>query len=226
MEPLLWGWITLFRISSALMIAAYFIALALSQRRAELRTWAIAWSANLAALAITLLFWRFQSASATVFALASTSYFFAKTQFVVLLVAGVTGFALDRPRPVPHGRYSAVIAAFSTLCGFVVGTLDRVGMIQSVTTGAVLIAGALVVLRTKAPGWQWLVTGFWLRMLLAAAETAGYTLHAAGRTLEPGWFADFLASHSAFDAGAEWVIALGGALMLRRTKETGAVDRA
>jgi len=219
MEPLLWGWITLFRVSSALMIAVYFIALAYSQRRAELQAWAIAWSANLAALVITLAFWQFQSTSAAVFAVASASYFFAKTQFVVMLVAGATGFALDQPRPVPHGRYSAVIAAFSILFGLVVGSLDRVGIIQSVTMGAILIAGAMVVSRAKAPGWQWLATGFWLRMLLAAAETAGYTLHAAGRTLQPQWFADFLAWHSAFDAGAEWIIALAGALMLQNRIE-------
>jgi hypothetical protein len=216
MEPLLWGWITLFRVSSALVIATYFIALALSLRRAEVRAWAIAWSANLAALAITLLYWQFQTMSAPVFAVASAFYFFAKTQFVVLLVAGATHFALDRPRPVPHGRYSAVIAAFSALVGFVVGSLDRVGMIQSVTMGAILIAGAMVVSRTKPPGWQWLATGFVLRMMLAAVETAGYTLHAAGRTLQTGWVADFLAAHSGFDAGAEWVIALGCAIMLRR----------
>jgi hypothetical protein len=110
---------------------------------------------------------------------------------------------------------------FSALCGIVVGSLDRVGMIQSITMGAVLIAGAMVVTRTKTPGWQWLATGFVLRMMLAAAETAGYTLHAAGRTLQPGWVADFLAAHSAFDAGAELVIALGCAIMLRRKEETG-----
>jgi len=216
MEPLSWGWVTLFRMSSALVIAAYFIALAYSRRRAEVQAWAIAWSANLGALAITLAFWQLQSTSTTVFAVASALYFFAKTQFVVALVAGATGFALEQPRPVAHGRYSAVIAAFSTICGFVVGTLDRVGLIQSVTMGAILIAGAMVVARTKAPGWQWLAIGFWLRMLLAAAETAGYTLHAAGRALQPQWFADLLAMHSAFDAGAEWIIALGGALMLQK----------
>jgi hypothetical protein len=216
MEPLLWGWSTLFRVSSALVIAAYFIARSRSLQRAEAHAWAIAWSANLAAMAITLVFWQFPSMSATVFAVASAFYFFAKTQFVVLLVAGATSFALEQPRPVPHGRYSAAIAAFSTLFGLVVGSLDRVGMLQSVTMGAILIAGAMVVSRKKTPGWQWLATGFVLRMLLAAAETDGYAIHAAGRTLEPGWFADFLAFHSVFDAGAEWVIALGCAIMLRR----------
>src|SRR5690348_11572599 len=104
MEPILWRWSTLVQVSSTLVIAAYFVVLALTVGRAEVRAWAIAWLANLAALAIA--FWQQQPGSAMAFAAESTFYFFAKTQFVVLLVAGATHFALDKPRPVPHGRYS------------------------------------------------------------------------------------------------------------------------
>lgn len=216
MEPLVWSGSALFQVASALAIAGYFVVLALSVQRAELQAWVFAWLANLAALAITFAF-RELLPNSPQFVLVSGLYFFAKTQFVVLLVAGATRFALEKPRPVPHGRFNIAIALFSTLCSLVVGTLDRVGMVQSVAIGAFLIAGAIAVSKTKAPGWQWLAIGFVLRMLFATAETVGYAAHAMGRELPPGAYASFLAMHSAFDAGAEWIIALGGALMLRRT---------
>jgi len=221
-ESLSWHWSTLVQVSSALVIAAYFAVLALSVRRTELHAWVIAWLANLAALTIAIGFSQLQSNSVAVFAVASVLYFFAKTQFVVLLVAGASGFAIQ-PRPVPHGRFSIAIAAASTLAGIVVGSLDRVGMVQSVTIGAILLAGAIAVSRQKTPGWQWLATGFVLRTMLAAAETAGYAFRSTfAERPYPGWFGSFMASHAAFDACAEWVIALGCAFMLRGRTQQGA----
>ena len=215
MEPLLWHWSAFVQVSSALVIAGYFVVLARSLRRPELHAWVIAWWANLAALLITIAFWRLPSPSPTVFAIITSCYFFAKTQFVVLLVAGVTGFALDQPRPVRHGRFSTAIAVFSALCGIVVGSLDRVGLVQSVMTGAVLYAGAIWVARKKTPAWHWLATGFVLRALFAAAETSVYAFRAMRADAPvPEWLASFMASHSAFDAGAEWLIALGCVLTL------------
>jgi len=216
MEPLLWRWGALIQVSSAILIAAYFLVLAFSVRRAELHAWVMAWLMNLAALAITFAFWQLSSRSATMFALASAGYFFAKTQFVVLLVAGATRFALEKPQPLPHRRYGIAIGAFSVIAGLVVGSLDRVGMVQSITTGAILLAGVVAVLRTKAPGWRWLATGFMLRMLFATAETTGYAARTyIGQNALPHDLAEFLVVHGAFDAAAEWVIALGCVFALR-----------
>jgi hypothetical protein len=174
MEDTLWRWSTPFQLASALVIAAYFVVLARSVRCAELHAWVIAWLANLAAIGIALS-WP-HPASAVLLPFFKAGYFFAKTQFVTLLVAGATHFALEKQRPVPHGPLSIAIAAFSIVVGFVVGSLDRAGMVQSVTMGAVLIAGAMLVVRAKAPGWRWLASGFVLRMILAAAETDAYAM--------------------------------------------------
>jgi hypothetical protein len=214
MEPLTWNWSSLVQVASALVIAIWFVAFARSAQRAELRVVAIAWLANLAALAITLGFWQLQSNSPALFAIASTLYFFAKTQFAVLLVAGATGFAVEPSRPVPHSKFSIAIAALSIVGGILVGSIDRVGMVQSVTMGAILLAGAIAVSRTQQSGWQWTVLGFVLRTTFAACETAGYAFR--DKPI-PGWFTGFMAMHGAFDAGAEWLIAVGCALMFRNT---------
>ena len=50
MELLLWRWSTTAQITSALMIAGFFVlVLARSVRRVEVRPWVWAWLANLAA---------------------------------------------------------------------------------------------------------------------------------------------------------------------------------
>ena len=213
MESLLWRLSPVFQVASALVFAAYFIARERSLRRPESHAWMIAWLANLAALVILVVFWPMPSGP--VAALATAGYFFAKTQFYVLLVAGASRSALDKPQPVPHGRVSAAIGVFSVLCAIAIGSLDKVGMVQSIMTGATLLAGAIAVSRSKPAGWRWLATGFVLRMLLAAAETDGYAIQSLGHTINPGWFASFLRIHSVFDTFAEWIIALGCALTLR-----------
>ena len=208
-------WSTLVQIASTLVIAIYFAVRALSVRRPELHAWVIAWPANLAALAISIGLAQSQPNSAALFAIGSTAYFFCKTQFVVLLVDGASGFAVMQPREVPHGRRSMAVAILSALAGMIVGSLDRVGMVQSVTIGAILLAGAIAVSRQNAPAWRWLATGFVLRTMLAAAETSGYAFHSifVDRRLPPS-FDRFMTVHAAFDAGAEWIIALGCAFML------------
>ena len=50
MELLLWRWSTTAQITSELMIAVFFVVLARSVRRVEMRPWVQAWVANLAAL--------------------------------------------------------------------------------------------------------------------------------------------------------------------------------
>jgi hypothetical protein len=216
MEALSWSWSVRIEFFSTLLIALAFFVMMLRVRRREMQAWLLAWCANLAALVIALMLWQPLAASAAWLPLASTAYFFAKTQFVVLLVGGATNFALETPRSIQHGPRSVAIAVASALVGFLVGSLDRVGMLQSVTMGAILIAGAIQVTRTKAPGWPWLATGFWLRMLLAAAESGGYAMRSLypDRALPDG-YAYFMAIHPALDAGAEAAIAVGCLLMLR-----------
>ena len=57
MELLLWRWSTTAQIASSLTIAIFFLVLARSVKRVELRPWLLAWLANLGALAVTVIFW-------------------------------------------------------------------------------------------------------------------------------------------------------------------------
>ena len=91
MELLLWRWSTTAQITSALMIAVFFVVLGRSVRRVEMRPWMYAWLANLAALLVTCIFWFAQPSSPFAFVVLRGSYFFWKTMFVVLLVAGAVG---------------------------------------------------------------------------------------------------------------------------------------
>ena len=54
-QLLLWQWSTAAQMMSLAMIATFFVLLARSSRRRELHWWALAWSANLFALVVTIL---------------------------------------------------------------------------------------------------------------------------------------------------------------------------
>ena len=218
MELLLWRWSTSVQITSDLLIAVFFVVLAHSVGRTELRLWVSAWLANLAALSVTIVFWLLQPQSQLVFAIISSLYIFAKTMFVLLLVIGAAGFMVRRPTDVPYGRIATGVALFSLLGGFAAHSINMLGLIQATTIALCLGIGAVFVVRNKTPAYGWLATGFVVRAALAAAETLAYaTQLSAGDLGKSKTVAIYLASHSSFDTGAEWMIALGCVLTLYRT---------
>ena len=212
MELLLWRWSTGAQVVSALILAIFFSVLSLSVRRIELRPWAYAWLANLAALAATIVFWFAQpygwAFHANIFA-----YVFPKTVFVFLLLAGASGFAhapVFRWRP----RMAALVLAYAVVAGAAIRTIDQLGVTQSsMILAACLLSAWLLLVRTDAPAARWLAAGFLLRAALAAFETTAHGLVLAGSP-ESTRIRLFLASYSSFDTAAEWVIALGCVLML------------
>ncbi|MGZ5445082.1 MAG: diguanylate cyclase [Thermoanaerobaculia bacterium] len=218
MELLLWRWSTSAQIASGLMIAVFFLVLGRSTRRVELRPWVSAWLANLAALFVTSVFWFSQPESPAVFIALRFGYFFGKTMFVVLLALGAWTF-VRRGLPVVATRAAAVVvAAYSMVAAFVLDSIDRIGVVQSAVMGVMLVAAAVLLLAKRVPGSGWLAGGLAVRGALALVETAAY----ATRVLPNRWSSSetvgiFLASHSSFDTGAEWVIALGCVLTLYRT---------
>lgn len=217
MELLLWRWSTTAQIASAIVLAVFFVVLARSMRRVELRPWVAAWIANLAALCVTIVFWFARPDSLAAFIALRTGYFFAKTLFVLLLVAGAWRFARAPLPPRATHVGVAAVAVFACVAAFVVNDINQVGVVQSSATAFALAAGAALLMRWRVPGGGWLAAGFTLRALLATAETGAYVTQ-----LRPGRWASskemgiFLASHSSFDTGAEWVIALGCVLTLYR----------
>ena len=106
MELLLWRWSTTAQITSELMIAVFFVVLARSVRRVEMRPWIQAWLWNLVALFVTIIFWFAQPKSRIAFMATVFGYTLSKTIFSVLLVAGTWNFVRRRPGiDVRRGRH-------------------------------------------------------------------------------------------------------------------------
>jgi diguanylate cyclase (GGDEF)-like protein len=218
MELLLWRWSTGAQITSALMIAAFFLALARSLRRVELRPWTQAWLANLVALLATVAFWFLQPSSRAAFMLLRFAYFFGKTGFSVLLAVGAWAFVRARIGRRTRQRLFVATLLFSAIAAILVAPINQIGLVQSALTAALLLAGAGILLAKRPPGSAGLTGGLIARALLAVVEAIAY-----GSQLFPNsWsssrsVAIFLAAHSSLDTGAEWIIALGCVLTLYRT---------
>jgi len=219
MELLLWRWSTAVQITSALMIAVFFLVLSRSVRRIELRPWVNAWLVNVGALLVTIAFWFLQPKSQLAFIFLRFSYFLTKTTFVVLLVRGAWGFLSGHRSARWLSPMLVLVAIYSAASAVVANTIDRIGTSESLVLTILFAAGAVILLRrSSAPGAGWLAFGFAARSLLALLEMAAH-----GSQLVPNaWSSSatvrfFLASYSSFDTGAEWVIALGCVLMVYRT---------
>jgi diguanylate cyclase (GGDEF)-like protein len=218
MELLLWRWSTAVQATSLVTIALFFLVLARSVRLAEVRWWAIAWVANLAALGATLFFWYFQPAG-WAFLLVRALYMAAKTTFVALLVHG--GWTLKRPGGwlASPRRALAGVALYAVVGAILTPTIDRLGLVQNLVTGALLAAGAVALAaRPRETGLGWLATGLLIRAGLSLAETVAYALQLSPPGALPpivvAWAGSFLAASSSFDSGAEWLVALGSVLAL------------
>ena len=198
------------QITSALMIAVFFVVMARSVRRVEMRPWVRAWLANLAALLVTSVFWFWQPSSPAAFMALRAGYLFFKTMFVVLLAAGAWTFV--RRRPPPRRNALIAVAVYAIAAAFVLDSIARIGIVQSAVMALFLVASAALLVAKRAPGSGWLSIGFGIRAVLAVVESIAYATGSTSSAVRI-----FLASHSSFDTGAEWVIALGCVLTLYRT---------
>jgi len=217
-EVLLYRWSLAVQVSSALLIAMFFIVLARSVGRAELRPWVGAWIADLAALTVAMVFWLADPTSRFGFALACLFYVFTKTLFVALLIVGAMGFQSRKTVSIAYRTLLVGIALFACVVALMVRSIDVLGVVQATTVAVGLAGGAVFLGRNKTPAYGWLAIGFVVRAVLAAAEALAYVSQAsAGNGIASGPVAAYLASHSSFDTGAEWMIALGCVLTLYRT---------
>lgn len=225
MELLLYRWSTAVQITSDLMIAVFFVALARSVRRVELRPWVNAWIANLVALLVTVAFWLIQPTPAALFPVVRWMYIFAKTLFVALLIVGAARFRRTSLTKVQTQRVVLWVAAYATAATLVTPTIDRLGTVQSAIIAIGMAAGAVLLLVRRLPGSGWLITGFAVRSLFAAAETVAYASQLMrGSGPQSKIVAIYIASASSFDTGGEWVIALGCVLLLYRTIQQELTD--
>ncbi len=217
MELLLWRWSTATQVTSVVMIAAFFAALARSTPRAELRWWLWAWLANVAALAITLLFWYLELPAAVV-PIAWLFYLWAKTAFAWLFVQGC--WTLLRPgSTIVPVRYAIVAMTLFAIAGSLTfQNIAALGLGQHIVLAVLFGMGAVFMTRSTELGVKWLAAGLVLRAFLAAIEAGAYGMQASSPNptsqAPQGITSLFLAAHSSLDTAAEWLLALGAVLAL------------
>jgi diguanylate cyclase (GGDEF)-like protein len=220
MEIDLWRWSAAVQVTSDLLIALFFVVLARSTRRAELNVWIGAWFANLCALAITLAYWLMPSQSDSLLLAARFPYFFFKTLFLALMVAGA--FAL-RTEPASRRtllRICIAVLLFSAIVSIPLVSLELLGVVTMSTIAIVLGAAAIWLRVKRVPSTGWLSVGFALRALLAALVCLAYASRLAPTLAVDRTLIDtFLAMSSSFDAAAEWLIVLGCVLALYGTMQ-------
>ena len=218
MELLLWRWSTAVQTTSLVMITVFFAALAGAVRLAAVRWWVRAWGLDLAALGVTVFFWYVRAGEGR-FPVVAIAYMGAKTAFALLLVHG--GWTLKRPGEwLVRPRYAAAaLALYAVAGGLAATTIERLGLIQHLVLGLILVAGAVRLLeKPRQPGLSWLAAGLIVRSVLSLCEAAAYGVQLVPRAgalpLGAEAVRSFLAASSSFDSGAEWLLALGCVLAL------------
>jgi diguanylate cyclase (GGDEF)-like protein len=217
MELLLWRWSTATQITSLVIIAAFFAALARATPRAELQWWRWAWLANLVALAVTLAFWYFEPPVWTA-PIVRFAYLWTKTAFVWLFVQGC--WALLRPGTtvVDEGWALVAVTAFAAFGVVVLDSVALVGVGQHALMAVVFGFGAVLMARDGDVGLTWLAAGLAVRTVLAGAEAVAYGMQVAAPSLAAEDTHDiaslFLSAHSSLDTAAEWLLALGAVLAI------------
>lgn len=210
MELLIWRWSTAVQFVSLVMLAAFFLVLARSSRRAEVRWWVLAWVSNLTALSITVFFWYFRPDSLSGPLLGG--YVATKLAFVLLLVQGAWAIAQPGAELLSNRTLITTPLAYGFIGALLLDSITGLGIVQHLTIG-VLLLGAAVALGRDAARIPWLTAGLVLRGLLALTESAAYYLQDTRAEFLPdvvqAQVGMFLAATSSFDAGAEWFIALG-----------------
>jgi diguanylate cyclase (GGDEF)-like protein len=214
MELFLWRWSTVLQVTSLVVIAAFFSALARSTPRAELRWWLWAWLSNLGALALTLIFWYFEPEGWTQL-LVRGGYLWTKTTFVWLFLRGA--WALVRPgMTVLRLRYALpTIAVFAIAGAFALNTVPLLGVGQHTMVALVFGFGAFALARARDASFSWLTAALALRALLATTEVVAYGLQVASPGSTDSWHEiarAFLSASSSIDTASEWLLALGAVL--------------
>jgi diguanylate cyclase (GGDEF)-like protein len=217
METLLYRWSTTLQVVSDLMIALFFIVLMRSMRRPELKWWLYAWLANVAALGVTVAYWIFRPETRFVNRMLTAAYSFSKTCFIILLIVGALGFTRHAVGPSLLRKLLGAALVYALLLATLSTGVLTLGMTQTVMMSALFLFGAWLIAHTQPPGHTWLATAFVLRGAFATVEAAVYTYRYfefpfATSPLVEG----YLASHSSFDAAAEWMISLGCVLVMYR----------
>ena len=206
MNILLWRWSTAVQLTSAFMIAVFFVALSRSVRRPEVIWWRRAWLANLAALLAALLFSYFEPKSLLLIAV-RTAYLGAKITFVFLIIEGSGAIHLS------SRQRATAIGIFAAIGGIFLNSITSLGLVQHSALSILFIAAAIALLRARRAAW--FTAGLLVRSAVAIAEASAYAIVAFGASSPLHDRAEtFLAASSSFDTGTEWFLALGCVLVI------------
>src|SRR4051812_39059891 len=214
MELLLWRWSTTAQVASALLIAVFFAVLGRTMWRAELRPWVTAWLCNLVALIVTIVFWFARPESVWGYAALTWGYYFFKTMFAALLAFGAWRFIRPHAR-LRAGVLTAAVAGGALVPAIFVSSVYAIGVVESTAITVLLGAAAAALLVNRVPAAGWLAAGYLVRAGLGIVEASAYGSQLFGLTfVSPARLELLLATHSSFDTGAEWMIALGCVLVI------------
>ena len=224
MELTLWRWSVGVQTSSLLMIAAFFLVLQRSLPRGAIDSWVRGWVFNVLALVAALAFWMAEPTAPNQ-AIGFFLYMAAKNISVLYLVQGA--WILHQPGALLVRKPHLVVAAvlFPLFGAWAFKTIDLLGTGEQLFIGLMFFPTGIALLRTGDRGLAWLGMGFVLRGGLCLVEASAYASQLAPDFLLTPYFREsvgtFLAAHSSFDTGTEWLLALGFvlALSLRTQKD-------
>jgi diguanylate cyclase (GGDEF)-like protein len=173
-----------------------------------------------------LVFWMIRTTPSTQ-AVAFFLYMAPKNLAVLYLVQGA--WSLHRPgaRLVSAPGLIGAGLVLPLVGAWAFATLDLLGVGQQLIIGLIFVPTGIALVRSRDRALSWLAVAFLVRGSLCLIEAAAY----ASQVAPAGMFTDpvrarigtFLAVHSSFDSGAEWLLALGFvlALSLRAQRELG-----
>ncbi|MEO5761022.1 MAG: GGDEF domain-containing protein [Vicinamibacteria bacterium] len=224
MELTLWRWSIGVQLSSLALIVAFFLVLQRSLPRHAISSWVRGWVFNIIALAVALAFWMYPPADATR-PLAYFLFMFPKNVAVLYFVQGA--WSLHRPGSRLVGPPQLLVGGllFSLLGGWLFRSVEMLGAGQQLFVGLMFVPTGIALIRVRDRALDWLATGFLVRGGLCLVEAFGYMLQMAPpeflSAADRASLGTFIAVHSSFDTGAEWLLALGFvlAISLRAQRE-------
>jgi diguanylate cyclase (GGDEF)-like protein len=199
MELLFWKLSTAAQVVSAVMIAVVFPFVTRAFRSREQRLWTFAWLMNGAAIMVAAAFWALRPPLA-LYPLVRALYVVTKSSFLLLLMQGTWAAIRDGGRAFGSRTAAALLGASAVAAAFVLDSVDKIGVAEQLLIGLAMGACALV-------------AGCAVRALTGLVESGAYVAHmawtpAGGEQLGT-LLSTFLAAHSIFDVGVEWLVALG-----------------
>jgi len=218
MDLQLWRWSTAVQMSSALLIALFFLVFWRSTERAELRIWVAAWIANLLAMSATMVYWLRPSQSEALLVAVRVPYVLFKVAFAFLLIVGAINFSRRQPGRRALSALGIAVVLYGLVAGLLIESIDMMRVVVPGTIGLTLCGMSIYMTIMRQPSCGWLAVGFAMRGGLGIAESAASaTRMVAGPDAMGGAVNTFVAMSSSLDAGAEWLIALGCVLALYDT---------